>query len=199
MLAHPAQRRLDGRPQHANRLQIAGALQIGAGQHHEQRGGIDAAVIAAERDLPQLRHFAETYLVQDLARLGIGLRIEGRGLVGGEVQQYAAREGGREPQRLEGRDERVPPEHRGEPRHARIGVGSLRQVGDEHVEIAHRTPQPLVEMIVRGGNAGRARGPRPHVGADILEAEPEGLSGIALRLGPVAANFGEDHEPLAGL
>ncbi len=40
------ERRLDRRPQVADRPQIAGALHVEAGEQHEQRGRVDAAVVA---------------------------------------------------------------------------------------------------------------------------------------------------------
>ena len=80
----PAQRRLDRGPQLAQRLLVAGALEIEAGQQHEQRRRIDAAVILRERHLAQRRHLAAAHLVQDLAGLGVGERIDRLGLIDGE-------------------------------------------------------------------------------------------------------------------
>ena len=51
---------------------VAGALGVEAGEQHEQRRRIDAAVVEPERHLAQRRHLAAAHLVQDLARLGVG-------------------------------------------------------------------------------------------------------------------------------
>ena len=59
----------------------SGALEIGAGQQHEQRRGIDAAIIAAERHFAELGHFAVPRFMQDLARLGVGGGVVIRRLV----------------------------------------------------------------------------------------------------------------------
>jgi hypothetical protein len=110
LLLHPADRRADARPELPDRGEIAGALEVGAGQHHEERRRVDAAVVASERHLAGLGHLAAADLVQDLARLGIALRVMVDRLVGGEEPQHAAGEVGIEPERLEGGDERVAPE-----------------------------------------------------------------------------------------
>jgi hypothetical protein len=47
--------------------EIPGAIGVRAGEHHEQRCRIDAAVIATERHLAQRRHLALARLVHDLA------------------------------------------------------------------------------------------------------------------------------------
>ena len=53
------------------RVEIAGALEIGARQHDEQRRRVDAAVVAAERHLAELGHLAVTGFMQDFAWLGV--------------------------------------------------------------------------------------------------------------------------------
>ena len=70
--------------------EVAGAVEIGAGEDDEERRRVDAAVVAAEGDLVQLGHLAEAHLVQDLARLGVGGRVDAGGLGGGELAQHAA-------------------------------------------------------------------------------------------------------------
>ena len=93
----PGQRRFDVRPEVAGKLEIAGVAVVRAGQHHEQRRGVVAAVVAAERDLhraPPSRRAG--------ARAGscpAGRRAQGRlgGLGGGEMLQHAAGERGLDP------------------------------------------------------------------------------------------------------
>ncbi|MNY41464.1 hypothetical protein D3C86_1762770 [compost metagenome] len=78
--------------------------------------------------------------MENLARLGIGGGIDRPGLVGGQVKEHAAGDGRVEPERLEGGDERVAPENRAEPRHAGIGIGPFRRIGDQHIEIGNAAP-----------------------------------------------------------
>ena len=61
-----------------------------AGQHDEQRRGVDAPVVAAKGDLVQGGHLAAARFVQDLARLGVALFVHGVGLRRGEVGEDAA-------------------------------------------------------------------------------------------------------------
>ena len=65
----PFGRRADGRPEPVDQRDIAGALQIGAGEGHVERRGVHAAVVEPERDLLDRRHLAATRLVHDLARI----------------------------------------------------------------------------------------------------------------------------------
>ena len=76
----PGQRGLDVRPEVAGKLEVAGVAVVRAGEHHEQRRRVVAAVVAPERDLHQRRHLAVAQLVQDLAGLGVALRVVFGGL-----------------------------------------------------------------------------------------------------------------------
>ena len=91
MLVDPGERSLDLRHDAVQKADVAGAVEIGPGQHDEKRRGIDAAIIMAEGHLAQLGHFAAANLVQDLAWLRIGGGIEAGGLMRGEIAQHAAR------------------------------------------------------------------------------------------------------------
>ncbi len=166
------------------RGEIAAALQIGAGQHDEERRGIDAAVITAERHFAQLGHFAVTHLVQDLAGLGVGGGIEGGRLVGGKMQQDAARQRRIEPQRFQRRDQRVAAEGGAEPGDAGIGVGPFRRLGDQHGEVGDRAPRRLVEDGVRGDDCcgsgdGSAERP-PGIAQPAHEADAHRFGGGAV-------------------
>ncbi len=99
----PGERALDRRPQLAHEGAVAGALGVAAGQHDEQRRGIDAAVVEAERHLAEVGHLAAAHLVQDLAGAGIGLGVLDAALVGGEPAQHALGERGVGPQHLAAR------------------------------------------------------------------------------------------------
>ena len=87
--AHPADRRLDMGPDPPDELEVAGPLIIARRQQDEERRGIDAAVVMREGNLAQRRHFAAACLMQDLAGLGIGRRVERDRLMGGEIAQGA--------------------------------------------------------------------------------------------------------------
>ena len=61
----PGERRLDMRPEGAQRFFIARTLGVKAGQHDEQRGRIDATVIEAERHFVERGHLSTAHLVQN--------------------------------------------------------------------------------------------------------------------------------------
>ncbi len=96
----PAQCCLDRRPQLGERLFVAGAFDVEAGQQHKQRRRIDAAVILRERHLAQRRHLAAAHFMQDLSRFGVGERIERPGLIECQPLQHAARHPWIDPQHL---------------------------------------------------------------------------------------------------
>jgi hypothetical protein len=131
----PAQRRLDVRPQLRNRVTVAGALDIKSGQQHEQRRGIDAAVVHAERHFAQRRHLAAAHLVQNLPRLGVGQRIGGLGLKGCKPPQHAARDVGTPPQHLQRRDQAVAAERGRKPWNAGVRIRPLRRLRRQDGEI----------------------------------------------------------------
>ena len=88
----PGEGGLDRRPQLPDGGVVAGALRIETREHHEQRRGVDAAVIETEGHLAQPCHLAFAHLVQDLARLGIRGRIVDLCLISGKPVQHAARD-----------------------------------------------------------------------------------------------------------
>ena len=125
---------------------IGRAPVVRAGKHDEQRRRIDAAVVAAERDLAQRRHLAAPRFVQDLAGLGIARRVGLLRLRRGEKSQHAARDVRRDPQAFERRDDAVAAEGGVEPGHAGVGVEAVRRVRDQHVEIRRRAIEPGIEL-----------------------------------------------------
>ena len=80
----PIGRREQTGPDPIDERAIAGARLVGAGEHHEQRRGIHAAVIATEWNLAQRRHLPAPRLVHDFARLSIAKRGVLLGLSRGE-------------------------------------------------------------------------------------------------------------------
>ena len=153
----PAQPGLDRRPQLGQRFLVAGALDIEAGEQHEQRRRIDAAVILRERHLAQRGHFAAAHLMQDLSGLRVGERIDALGLIEGQPLEHAARDPRIDPQHLQRGDQSVAAERRRVPGNAGIGISPLRRIGHQHVEVGHRLAQHLVENVVRGFDAGGTR------------------------------------------
>ena len=91
-------------------IEVGGARVVGAGQHHEQRRGVDAEVV--------WRDVAAARLVEDLAGLGAVGGEAVRALRGREISQHVARDIRPQPQRLQRDDDGVAPE---EPRPARAG------------------------------------------------------------------------------
>ena len=126
-LLHPAAAAQSDGHSAVDELHVAGAVRIGAGEIDVERRRVDAAIVAAERQLAQHRHLALARFVHDLARLRIAERRCLRRLVLGEERQHAARQARIEPQHLQGGDHAVAAERRREPGDARIGVGPGRQ------------------------------------------------------------------------
>ncbi len=111
-LLEPGDRSCQRRPELVDQSQIAGTIGVGAGEHDEQRRGVDTAVVAPEWQLARRGHLALACLMDDLARRCI---LEGRGLgrlVLREEAQHAPGNAGVEPQRLQCRDDGVAPEGR---------------------------------------------------------------------------------------
>ena len=65
----PLHRSFDIRPDFADEPQIPGLLAIGAGQHDEQQGRIDTAIVVAERDFAEKGHLAISGFVKDFPGL----------------------------------------------------------------------------------------------------------------------------------
>src|SRR5690606_27445926 len=97
---HPGQGSLDRGKRGREEISVARAPVVLPCQLHEQRRGVDAAVIMAEGDLAQVRHFSQAALVEDLPWLGIELGPTLLGLVTGKIADDAAREVRLEPQAL---------------------------------------------------------------------------------------------------
>ncbi len=179
-MLHPGGGRLQGGPQVLDQRDVAGALGIGAGQGHEQRRGVDSAIIAPERHLPQGRHLALAGLVHDLARRAVAEGRDLLGLVGGQIGEHALGQGRLEPQDLPGGDDGVAAEGRGEPGDARIGIGPGLHAGGEQGEVGPRLLQPVVEQPPRALDLG----PVPASGAHV-PAGPGGGVAESLAAGDV--------------
>src|SRR4051794_37984795 len=109
-------------PKSAREIHVPTANVITSCEYHEQRRGIDAAVITAKWNFAKRSHFAFSRLMQDFARLGITLWILFIRLRSGQIPQHSPRNAGRHPKALEGRDDAVAPKRCAEPRHTRVRV-----------------------------------------------------------------------------
>src|SRR5579864_120208 len=121
---------------------------IGPSQHHKQRSGVDAAVIASERDLFQGRHFSLASFMDDFPRLGIVLRTHLGGLRCGKKSKNSASEWRPYPQSLECGDDRITPESSTKPRNPCVRVGPLVSLGHHHVKVRGRTIPPIIELFI---------------------------------------------------
>jgi hypothetical protein len=157
----PGQRAIDVAGQRADERHVAGPSQVRGRQHHEERRRIDAAVVAPERHLAESGHLPAPRLVQDLPRLRVALGRGLRRLGGGQKTEHATGDLGRDPEDLHRGDDAVAPEGRAEPGDAGVGIGTVRRLGDHHLQIGDRPVQPLVEIVAAGVDAapreGRAR------------------------------------------
>src|SRR5208283_3115285 len=71
ILVDPVESRFDVWPNVFDECQIVGSLEVSAGQHQKERGGIHAAVIAAEWHFARRCHFSVTNFVNDLTGFGV--------------------------------------------------------------------------------------------------------------------------------
>src|SRR5690606_26707877 len=102
-------------PQLAGEIEVAGAPGVCRQQPAEERCGVDAAVVATERNFAGGRHLPVAPFVKNLARLFIAARIHLAPLKRGETAQDPGGELGREGESLEGGDQGVAAEDGREP------------------------------------------------------------------------------------
>ena len=132
-----------------NKFEVGGALEVGSGQKNVQWCRIHAAVIATERNLSQVGHFARACFVQDLAGFGVAGGIDFPGLRFRQEAQHASRQAGAEPEALQGGDDAVPAERRAEPGDAAIRIGTGIRLRDHHVQVSQAPVQPGIELSLR--------------------------------------------------
>ena len=151
------------RPEPVHELAVARPVVDLAEEDEPQRRGVDAAVVRAVRQLLRRRHLADAQLVQDLARLRVPPLVELGRLARRQHGQRLHAELRAERDRLERRDQRIPPEQRAEPRHAggEIALALARRLVDQQPEVGHGARHREVEQLVVGVHLGRA--PRPGV------------------------------------
>ena len=104
------------------------------------------------RRLAGPRHLAGPHLVEDLARLRVVPWVVRRGLEAGQDIEGRHGEGRDEGDRLERRDDAVPPEQRREPRDPgrEVMLAGQRPVVAEHREVADGTGErPIQQLVVR--------------------------------------------------
>ena len=122
---NPLQRTLDIRPDLCDEGLIARPFVIGSGQHNEQRRRVDAAVVAAERNLIEGRHFSLACLMQNFANLGILLREHLPRLGRRQIGQHTPGDAWIDPQKFECGDEAVAAERGAEPWDPGVGVWAV--------------------------------------------------------------------------
>ncbi len=154
----PFERRADMRPQLTDGLEVAGPLEIGSGEHNEERRCVDAAVVAPERHFSESRHLAMARLMQDFARLRVRDGIGVDGLHRGEALENASGDRRIEPQSFESRDDPVPPEYRAKPGNAGVRIRAFGEVRLQHIKIGDAAASRLIEDMVRGFNRSGLRG-----------------------------------------
>ena len=196
VVAHPVGGGDQVRPQPADQGVVAGAADVGAGQGDEQAGGVDPAVVEAERHLAQCAHLAAARLVHDLAGLAV---LEGAGLgrlAHGQIGQDPFGQRRVEPQHLPGRDDAVASERRREPGRARVRVRARRQIGGQQGDVGARLVQPVVEPgAARAANGGAAPPLGPHRQPRLDRVQPPAAA--VRRLAGVHAAFDEQIQFLA--
>jgi hypothetical protein len=113
----PGESGLNVRPDGPGERLVGGPLIVGSCQQDKQWGGVDAAVVPAERHLPEHCHLAIACLMQNLARLGILRGDHLAGLSGCQVSEHPAGQVRPEPEALQGGDDPVAAEWGVEPWH----------------------------------------------------------------------------------
>ncbi|MND95557.1 hypothetical protein D3C80_878150 [compost metagenome] len=182
IIAHPARSGDQVGPQGADGLHVVGAPRVGAGQGDEEAGGVDPAVVEAERHLAQGAHLAAACLVHDLAGGGIHEGVDLCRLARGQIGQHPLGQAGVDPQHLPGGDDAVAPERGREPGHAGVRIGAGRQVGGQQGHIRARLPQPVIDAGIAGRlDAGSAPHPSAHGQAGL-----NGIPAPTLLIGGVA-------------
>jgi hypothetical protein len=145
---HPLERALKDGPQLERQRAVVRPLQIFGEEDHEERRRIDGAVVRDEGDLPARRQLAPAQLMEDLARLLVSEVVDLPALVRGEEAERPAGDLWLERQELERHDDAVAPERRHVPGDARVRDRALRRVGQQHVQIAAGSREPLVHVLV---------------------------------------------------
>jgi hypothetical protein len=115
-------------------------------QDQVERRRVDRSVVIAE---PARRSFPVPDLVDDLPRLRVELRIVLGRL---EVREHLERAAGElrpEQQRLQARDQRVPPEYGHEPRHPGRGQRAEAVADPQRGEVGNRTRERMVQVVPR--------------------------------------------------
>src|SRR5262245_39937150 len=112
---NPLQGKHNIRPNLRDKGLIARPFVIGSGQHNEQRRRIDAAVVAAVRNLVEGRHLSIACFIQNFANLCILLRENLPRLGRRQIGQNTLGDAWVDPQKFNGGDETIASERGAEP------------------------------------------------------------------------------------
>src|SRR5512144_957522 len=148
----PAKREIDLRPDRFDEVEILCRLEIRTRKHDEKRRRIDTAIIAIERYLPQRGHFAFPGLMENFSRLRVPLWIFPSRLSRSQIRKHSPCNIWIDPQIFERRDDAVATERSAEPWHSRVGIKAIGRRGEHHVQIGGRLCQPVIKLLVRGGD-----------------------------------------------
>src|SRR5437763_195243 len=108
---------------------------MAAENDQEQRRRVDGAVVRRLRDLAHPRELADPQLVEDLAGLLVAPRVLAATLPAGEQPKRLSGDIRIPRQRLQRRDQRIPPEQRREPRNARLVIPEAVELAAQLREI----------------------------------------------------------------
>src|SRR5262249_54951104 len=121
-------------------------------QHEKKGGAVDAAVIAAEGNFAEVRHFSATGFVDDLSGLRFVLEINLGSLGCGEELQNAFGNLRSNPEHLHSGDDAVAAKDGTEPRHARIRIVRFRIAQSHHLYVGERAADPGGEAVIGAGD-----------------------------------------------
>ncbi len=160
----PLERREDPIPSGAHEVVVAAEAPVLRQQDQPQRRGVRRSVVRAVRLLADDRELAVADLVQDPARLLVAEVVHLRALQLTQQMQRAAGEVGADPERLQGRDQRVAAEERHEPRkpggrqHVRLAVElpSIRSAARSTIDLS----KTALSTAVSDSNSGAASSQR---------------------------------------
>src|SRR4051794_34892383 len=140
------------RPNGLSKLAICRAPVKFACQPDKERGGIDAAIVTAERNLAERCHFAAAGFVQDFAGLGILSRIDFARLRLSEISKNTACQCRVEPETFQSGYQTIAAEWGAEPGNSCVRIGTSGHLRVHHGQICGGPAQPLVEPLIGGAN-----------------------------------------------
>src|SRR5262252_7284608 len=143
------------RPQMIEQSEVAGKVEICAGEHKKKRRAVDAAVIAAKRNFAEVGHFSTAGFVEDLSWLSLVLVIHFGCLRRSQKLQDSLGEVWSNPEHLHCCDDSVTAEDCAEPRHSCLGIIGFWSAKGHHLDVGERAANPAAETIIGTGDLAR--------------------------------------------